>query len=391
MINRIDGSLRARPWNAVACSFGIAFGLLACDGGSAAVPPFLGSADGGQTTTGGEEPDGGRTVPSIDDGGEGGEGGADAPTDTPDAGGDAAPAMSGADGGGTLSGCTPAAGVDYRWACWPMPNPKGSGLPHAASYTDMGDGTVKDEITQLLWQKTAPAQTYTWSDAISYCANLALAGHVWHLPTRIELLSITDYTKTGPAIDETAFPKTPSAFFWTSSPWVVSSIASKPQLSWIVNFYEGLTSNAGDRTKAFDVRCVSSERHGPLPVLYAPIATGEVRDTQTGLVWATASAPSASANRSAETYCSALQLNGHTWRMPSVKELSTLVDEEPPISKVSPAINTMIFPDTAANTPYWTSSLFNNESSTAHPPWVLNFLDGFTGYASTTALARCVR
>ena len=42
----------------------------------------------------------------------------------------------------------------------------------------------------------------------------------------------------------------------------------------------------------------------------------------------------------AQTTCSGLGLNGHTWRTPSIKELSTLVDEVPPISKVSPAIDT---------------------------------------------------
>jgi hypothetical protein len=30
------------------------------------------------------------------------------------------------------------------WACFPMPNPAGSGLPNPAKYTDLGNGTVRD-------------------------------------------------------------------------------------------------------------------------------------------------------------------------------------------------------------------------------------------------------
>ena len=87
----------------------------------------------------------------------------------------------------------------------------------------------------------------------------------------------------------------------------------------------------------------------------------------------------------------ALALNGHTWRVPSIKELSTLVDENPPIAKVSPAIDTTTFASTPAKTPYWSSSLFNGQAATAHDPWVINFEDGFTEYNQTAALVRCVR
>ncbi len=91
-------------------------------------------------------------------------------------------------------------------------------------------------------------------------------------------------------------------------------------------------------------------------------------------------------------YCPALELNGNTWRLPSIKELDTLVDENPPISKVSPAIDTAHFPDTSADKPYWSSSAFAAwELDSGEPQWVLNFLDGFTGYGKTEARVRCVR
>ncbi|HVV50752.1 MAG TPA: DUF1566 domain-containing protein, partial [Polyangia bacterium] len=257
-----------------------------------------------------------------------------------------------------------------------------------------GDGTVTDNVTKLVWQKAVTSsQAYTWCDAINYCATLALAGRTWHLPTRIELLSLVDFTRTSPAIDTTAFPSVPGGkYHWTSSPWVVSQIATKPQYSWIVNFYEGLTSNAGDRTQLEYGRCVSAPDAGPLPSpRYTAVATGEVQDVDTGLVWATAGTTATTDFATAQTACSTLTLNGHTWRTPSIKELSTLVDEVPPISKVSPAIDTGTFPDTAATTPYWSSSLFGGMSPSAHAPWSINFEDGFTQDNQTAALVRCVR
>jgi hypothetical protein len=274
-----------------------------------------------------------------------------------------------------------------------MPNPASTGLPNPSSYTDNGDGTVRDNVTGLIWQKTVTStQAFTWTDAQAYCTSLTLAGRTWRLPTRIELLSLVDFTRTSPAINTTAFPGVPGGkYHWTASPWVVSQISTKPQDSWIVNFFEGLTSNAGDRTQAEYARCVSSAQNGPLPKLYTQLASGEVQDVETGLIWQQASSPATMAFADAQTYCATSTLNNHTWRVPSIKELSTLVDENPPISKVSPAIDTTTFPDTAATTPYWSSSLFANMPTTAHIPWAINFEDGFTIYTATAALVRCVR
>jgi hypothetical protein len=274
-----------------------------------------------------------------------------------------------------------------------MPNPAGTGLPNPSSYTDQGDGTVKDNVTGLVWQKTVTAtQAFTWTDAINYCATLTLAGRSWRLPTRIQLLSIVDFTRTSPAANTTAFPGIPGGkYHWTASPWVVSQIATKPQDSWIVNFFEGLTSNAGDRTTTQFARCVSTPTSGPLPALYTQVAAGEVQDSQTKLIWQQGDSSTTMAFDAAAPYCQTLALNGHTWRVPSIKELSTLVNETPPITKVSPAIDTTTFASTPANTPYWSSSLFGGMPAATHLPWVINFLDGFTQYTQSAALVRCVR
>jgi hypothetical protein len=340
---------------------------------------------GGATGTGGVTATGGTGV-SPGTGGATGSGGVAATGGATGAGGTVA-----TDGG---VGCEYQPPSEFIYARWPMPNPASSGLPNPASYTDNGDGTVTDNVTKLVWQKAVTSsQAFTWCDAINYCATLALAGRSWRLPTRIELLSLVDFTRTGPAINTTSFPGVPSGkYHWTSSPWVVSQVAGKDQDSWIVNFYEGLTSNAGDRTDQEYARCVSAPDEGPLPSpRYTAVATGEVQDVDTKLIWATSGTTATTDFATAQTTCTNLTLNGHTWRTPSIKELSTLVDEVPPISKVSPAIDTTTFPDTPAKTPYWSSSLFGGMSATAHDPWNINFEDGFTEYTQTAALVRCVR
>jgi len=120
---------------------------------------------------------------------------------------------------------------------------------------------VTDTITGLVWQRDGSGTrtgcsgsgnlTCTWAEAKAYCASLTLGGLTgWRLPGRTELLTILDRTKRGPAIDQTAFPSTPSDWFWTSSP-----LAGSSSLAWSVNFNFGYTSYL-DVSGAIYVRCV---------------------------------------------------------------------------------------------------------------------------------------
>jgi hypothetical protein len=295
-----------------------------------------------------------------------------------------------------------------------MPNPASAGLPTPASYTDLGDGTVRDNVTCLVWQKTVSATSYTVSDGRTYCAGL---GTGWRLATRIELSSIDDFTQTGAKTDPTAFPGTPRAFYKSGSEWVLTTkqigAGKGTDDGWAYNFSDGITSNARSGATADRVRCVRGGGDGDLdaapgalavepPNHYTQVATGEVQDSYTGLIWqqqappADVTAPIAWADAAA--YCAGLNLNGHTFRVPSIRELSTLVDE----SQVAPAINRTMFPGTKygskSNNWYWASHLEAGQTTAA---WAINFDDGFTGFNAgasstdwnyfTAAWVRCVR
>jgi hypothetical protein len=143
--------------------------------------------------------------------------------------------------------------VEHAWADWPMPNPPSSGLPNPQTYDfSRKAGIVLDTVTGLEWQRALDGGAYAWSDAPAYCAGLTLDGGGFRVPSRIELLSIVDFTQSGPLIDSRAFPDTPSEYFWTSSPVVADS--SK---GWSVHFGFGtIIASASPATAAFRVRCV---------------------------------------------------------------------------------------------------------------------------------------
>ncbi|MBV6492034.1 MAG: hypothetical protein LDLANPLL_00023 [Turneriella sp.] len=136
----------------------------------------------------------------------------------------------------------------------------------AVPYTDNGDGTVTDSRTNLRWQKcsnnlsgtscsSGTATQLSWVNAIAYCESLNLGSFgnstAWRLPSKNELVSIVDRSRSSPAIDTAAFPATVPGLYWSSSTYV-SSVSN----AWNVNFDYGNTlSNA--KTASTSVRCVS--------------------------------------------------------------------------------------------------------------------------------------
>jgi hypothetical protein len=90
--------------------------------------------------------------------------------------------------------------------------------PLHASYVDIGNGTVIDISTGLMWQQAAPANTMAWQQALAYCEGLSLGDYTdWHLPTKNELISLVDYSHYNPAIDPDYFPGTAASWYWSST------------------------------------------------------------------------------------------------------------------------------------------------------------------------------
>ena len=145
--------------------------------------------------------------------------------------------------------------ADPSWAEWPMPNAQvevEAGAPNLESYTDNGDGTVTDNVTELVWQQLTPPMNYTQAEAVAYCAALRQGGYTdWRLPSALELVSIVDTGTYNPSINSTVFPGTPSVgFYWSSTPY-----AGNPGNAWGVYFNNGYSAS-NDTSTAYSVRCV---------------------------------------------------------------------------------------------------------------------------------------
>lgn len=139
-----------------------------------------------------------------------------------------------------------------------------SGPPAASSsFNDNGDGTVTDARTGLVWQQcsrgqsgpscgTGTATNDAWMNSISYCNGLSLAGKTWRLPSRNELISIADRSKsTAPTIDTVIFPNSVSYFYWSST-----TLSNGTSNAFYVNFQNSVSSYTVKST-AYRARCVA--------------------------------------------------------------------------------------------------------------------------------------
>lgn len=126
-------------------------------------------------------------------------------------------------------------------------------------YVVHGDGTVTDSVTGLMWKRcsegltttttacdTGIAFTYTWPEAFARAADVN-AGREgenhgyddWRIPNVKELHSLSESACVDPAINQTVFPQTPTAYdgwAWSSSP------SASGEDAWAVVFLFGGTS-----------------------------------------------------------------------------------------------------------------------------------------------------
>jgi len=213
----------------------------------------------------------------------------------------------------------------------------------ALSYAANGD-TVTDQVTGLIWQAGNQAGILNWDNAVSYCENINLAGQTdWRLPTRKELLSITDDGRVEPAIDPT-FPCVNNLY------WAISKDGDP-----YTAYRYSVDFNAGQWGKSYmsaenNVRCV---RGGAIPEsVYVNNGDGTVRDSTTGLVWERAGSDANMTWKDALAYCENRDTGGKTeWRLPNKKELETLILDSADEMPISPEF---IEPDPGRR--YWSGS-----------------------------------
>jgi hypothetical protein len=228
-----------------------------------------------------------------------------------------------------------------------MPNPPASGEPNPSSYDTSRSDVVLDHVTGLMWQRTAspPAEEYSFDAAVAYCADLELLGHCdWRLPTRIEAASLVDFTRKAPATEQSlfsGFPEAQDGYGWT---FFTSSWGEDHE--WRTSFSDGSSVRVqrSIAAKGARARCVrvEGERAVPEPRYLVEGSAPEdvVIDQGTGLVWQRRPSRQTYTYSEAQAHCESLELQGRGWRVPSMKEIQTIVDETS-----SPPFDSEIFPD----------------------------------------------
>ena len=242
---------------------------------------------------------------------------------------------------------------------------------HPASYTLSADGlTVRDNNTGLIWQRSPDTDgdgALTRKDKLTLRQAQALPAKLytskfvgfddWRLPTIKELYSLFDCRGTdpsGPASADTSrltpFIDTKSFTFaygdtrtgervidsqYASSTKYVGKGARGFDKLFGVNFADGrikgydLRMPGGNAEKTFFVQCVRGNlKYGRND--FQDNGDGTITDRATGLMWAKADSGKGMnwqealawvQRQNAENY-----LGHHDWRMPSIKELQSIVD-----------------------------------------------------------------
>lgn len=118
--------------------------------------------------------------------------------------------------------------------------------------------------------------------------------------------------------------------------------------------------------------------------------SGVVTDTVTRLAWQQLVSAGRYSWDDARTYCKALDLKGVGWRLPTIKELLTIVDEA-----ATPAIDPVFLPTTdpsyapdSTKGQYWSSTRSASYDSEA---WELDFSSSGAPGPAYVALGRYVR
>lgn len=126
---------------------------------------------------------------------------------------------------------------------------------------DNNNGTITDPKTGLIWKKcsedqswdsngnacTGTALTYNWQLALERAVDVnmgstgeALGSTDWRVPNINELASIVELRCDAPAINQDAFPNTPSSRVWSSSLY-----APNAGVVWVIDFDAGFSGAFG--------------------------------------------------------------------------------------------------------------------------------------------------
>jgi len=285
------------------------------------------------------------------------------------------------------------------------------------SYTNNNDGTITDNVTGLMWQKSADmdrdgdinaGDKLTYEEALAVGDTFSLAGYDdWRLPTIKELFSLilfsgidpSGWTGTStnlltPFIDTHHFDfgygdtdageRIIDAQYASSTKYVNVTMNNNETL-FGVNFADGRIKGYGlyifRSDKTFFVKYVRGNKNYGINH-FVNNNNGTITDNATGLMWQQEDSETAmnwkqalgwTQQKNAENY-----LGNNDWRLPNVKELQSIVDyTRAPATTNSGAIDSVfmcsVITDEGGgdNYPfYWSSTTHSNMMNSACASYV---------------------
>ncbi len=228
------------------------------------------------------------------------------------------------------------------------------------SYANNGDGTITDNVTGLMWQKSPDtdgdgnidaADKLNYNQAAARADTLSLGGYTdWRLPTIKELYSLIDFSGKDPSGYEgtdTAglVPFMDTAYFdfgygdtgageriidaqYASITQYVSTTMNGNETLFGVNFADGRIKGYGVSKTFFVIYVRGNAGYGGNS--FVDNGDGTITDSATGLMWAQNDSGTGLNWEAAldwvQTKNTAKYLGYSDWRLPNAKELQSIVD-----------------------------------------------------------------
>lgn len=226
-----------------------------------------------------------------------------------------------------------------------------------SDYTDNGDGTITDNVTGLMWEKESykgnEGKKWTWEQAMNGLDEFnaeKLGGHDdWRIPTLKELYSIVQFSgifERGqvikPFFDDNYFvsmnlinPGDRAIDTQTITSTIYDSkTLGNTTTMFGYNFRDAFTKGYPS-SKTFTLYHVRGNKHYGQN-MYVDNGDGTISDLATGLMWTKGDSGSYKAGDIADgtmnwedalAWSEGLDVAGHSdWRLPSAKELQSIVD-----------------------------------------------------------------
>lgn len=202
----------------------------------------------------------------------------------------------------------------------------------------VSEDLVEDGLTGLTWPRCARpfGEPQHWEEARQAIAAWNARGHLghrdWRLPTRRELRTLVDHSRSLPAFPPGhPFTEVFPGWHWTATPW-----ADDPRYAWRLQFEGGrlffglkeeysLTLPVRGRCAYCLDACGDGGEDGPR---FMVEEDGLVRDRRTGLLWDrdAGGMRMTTWNMALSLAHARRQASGQPWRLPTINELETLVD-----------------------------------------------------------------